>query len=81
MSPDVLKAVMTLAAAIVAVMGVTQGHLWNRLRHTESTVRQLWNDREEDAVKKRKLGDHVDRLEHHIWNEKPPPPPERPEGL
>lgn len=25
--------------------------------------------------------DHIDVLEAHIWGEKPPPPPSRPEGL
>jgi len=38
----------------------------------------LWQAREADALIKRAQGDHIDLLEHHIWNGKPPPPPPRP---
>jgi uncharacterized membrane protein YccC len=29
----------------------------------------------------RAQGDHIDLLEHHIWQRLPPPPPPRPAGL
>lgn len=81
MSEVVVGAVGAVVAAIFGVLGVTQGHLWSRLKHTEEQVKEMWDNREADALKKRRLGDHIDRLEHHIWNEHPPPPPERPDDI
>jgi Flp pilus assembly protein TadB len=41
----------------------------------------LWAAREADARIKREQGDHIDVLEHHIWQQIPPPPPPRPTGV
>lgn len=44
-------------------------------------VAQLEDKAESDARTKRAMGDHIDLLEHHIWQQKPPPPPPRPPGV
>jgi len=44
----------------------------------EGRCNVLWAAREQDARIKRAQGDHIDVLEHHIWDRKPPPPPTRP---
>lgn len=44
-------------------------------------VRDL-RDRVERAERARRVrDDHIDALEHHIWQRMPPPPPARPEGI
>lgn len=47
----------------------------------ERRVNVLWAAREADALIKRAQGDHIDVLEAHIWDKKPPPPPPRPAGI
>lgn len=44
-------------------------------------VDTLEDKRRVDATLIRAQGDHIDTLEHHIWQGKPPPPPARPAGL
>lgn len=53
----------------------------SRIATLEARVDTLWEQREEDAITRRRMGDHIDVLESHIWNQLPPPPPPRPEGL
>lgn len=77
-----------IALAVITAQGVgllggaaVLGHVWKRLSDLEANQRELWGLREADAVTKRKLGDHIDVLEDHIWKGKGPPPPPRPEGV
>lgn len=70
------------AEGVLLVAGVALlGHVWKRLTDVEAEQRQLWAAREGDAVTKRAMGDHIDVLEDHIWQRKPPPPPSRPPGV
>lgn len=55
--------------------------LLGRVATLESQVTELWQLREKDAQVKRAQGDHIDVLENHIWQRKPPPPPPRPTGI
>ncbi|MGC4151489.1 MAG: hypothetical protein QM628_00225 [Propionicimonas sp.] len=57
------------------------GTLMERIKTLEAGQQELWRLREEDAKTKRAQGDHIDTLEHHIWQQKPPPPPPRPPGV
>lgn len=52
-----------------------------RIKSLEERVDSLEDRREKDAIVKRALGDHIDVLEDHIWQRKPPPPPARPPGI
>lgn len=52
-----------------------------RLAIAEARIDSLWAAREADALIKRRLGDHIDLLEAHIWRSDPPPPPPRPDGI
>lgn len=95
MSVEAMAVIATLAGAVLTVMGVTQGHLWTRLKQAEDKaekvrthaldqdrrISELWAERRRDAVTIRLLGDHIDVLEAHIWGKKEPPPPPRPDGL
>lgn len=53
----------------------------DRIVALESRVDSLEAKREADALTKRRQGDHIDVLEHHIWSGYGPPPPKRPEGV
>ena len=85
-----------LAAVIITVgvsLGVSLGGSWLVAKNTasnrdhlriaalESRVDILEQKREQDAIIKRLMGDHIDVLENHIWERKGPPPPARPEGI
>lgn len=52
-----------------------------RIATLEARVDSLETKREADALLKRAAGDHIDVLEQHIWDRKPPPPPPRPPGV
>ena len=52
-----------------------------RIRELEARVDLLEQRRENDALVKRRMGDHIDLLELHIIRGEGPPPPPRPEGL
>lgn len=52
-----------------------------RIAALEARVDSLESKRREDAVLIRRMGDHIDTLEDHIRQGKPPPPPTRPEGV
>lgn len=54
---------------------------WQRIDALEGRVEDLEGKRQADALTKRAMGDHIDILEHHIWQQKPPPPPPRPPGV
>lgn len=54
---------------------------WARIDALEERVEDLEGKRQADALTKRAMGDHIDVLEHHIWEQKPPPPPPRPPGV
>lgn len=47
----------------------------------EAEKLDLWARLEESAKTKRRMGDFIDELQHHIWDGKGPPPPPRPEDL
>lgn len=73
-------------ASVLITAAVAIGGSWlvartGRMRYLEDRVDRLETAREASAIAKRRLGDHVDLLEHHIWDRKPPPPPARPEGI
>ena len=73
-------------AAVLITAAVSLGGAWvvagaGRITRLEARIERLEALREADAITKRQLGDHVDLLEHHIWDRKPPPPPPRPEGI
>lgn len=55
--------------------------LQERVADLEAKMERMWATREADALIKRRQGDHIDVLEHHIWQRKPPPPPARPDGI
>ena len=55
--------------------------LMKRVLDLENRVNDLEDKHRADAVLIRHLGDHIDNLEAHIWAGKPPPPPERPDGI
>lgn len=65
------------ANAIVAYAAQIQ----QRLEFTEQQQHQLWEARRADALVIRSQGDHIDVLEHHIWQGLGPPPPPRPAGV
>lgn len=83
--PTVLTAI--IAAGAVALGGwltwLASGasRLQARVDRLEDRQDQLWADRERDDLTKRAMGDHIDVLEAHIWDHKPPPPPTRPAGV
>jgi outer membrane murein-binding lipoprotein Lpp len=52
-----------------------------RITDLEKRVEQMWDKLEASALTKRAAGDHIDVLEQHIWQRKPPPPPVRPPGV
>lgn len=54
---------------------------YERIAVLEGRVDDLEGKRQADALTKRKLGDHIDLLEAHIWDDKGPPPPPRPDGI
>ena len=73
-------------ASVLITAAVAIGGSWlvartGRMRYLEDRIDRLETAREASAIAKRRLGDHVDLLEHHIWAAKPPPPPDRPEGI
>lgn len=57
------------------------GHLTARVKDLEAGWNLMREAAEADALTKRAQGDHIDKLEAHIWSELPPPPPPRPEGV
>ena len=77
----VLAAAATVMAAILALVGVMVGQLYGRISTLEKEITELWDARRADAVVIRRLGDHIDVLEDHIWKRLPPPPPQRPDGI
>lgn len=52
-----------------------------RVSSLEDRVVMYETKAERDAITKRRMGDHIDVLEAHIWQGKPPPPPPRPAEL
>ena len=72
---------LAFAAAILAAFGVLIGHLFDRIHKLEDKQLSYWEKIEADAIIKREQGDHIDVLEHHIWQGNPPPPPARPPGI
>ena len=81
-----------ILVAIIAVSGVGLGawltwlasgsnRLQARVDSLEAKYAALWEARERDALIKRAQGDHIDVLEHHIWRQLPPPPPQLPDGI
>ncbi len=92
----VIVAVLTLigaiASALAARFATERKTMIDRLTHLEKRQDDLVSQRaqdwiafqkkhQEDAIIKRAMGDHIDALEHHIWQGKPPPPPPRPPGI
>ena len=55
--------------------------MMNRITALETRVNELEDKRRADAILIRRQGDHIDTLEDHIRAGKPPPPPERPDGI
>jgi hypothetical protein len=73
-------------ASVLITAAVAIGGSWlvaraGRMRYLEDRIDRLEAAREAAGIAKRRLGDHVDLLEHHIYARKPPPPPTRPEGI
>jgi hypothetical protein len=79
--PAVIAGGAVIMAAALTLAGVILGHLFKRMSDLEVAHAQLWAAREADALIKRAAGDHIDVLEHHIWEGLPPPPPCRPVGV
>jgi len=80
--PDAIAlAVISAEGVIMVVLVALIGHIWKRLTDLENNYATAWDAREADAITKRKQGDHIDVLEAHIWDRKPPPPPPRPVGV
>ena len=77
----VIAVMGVIVAAIFALLGVLIGHLFGRIHKLEERMEAKWIQLRDAAEKERRLNDHMDVLEHHIWQEMPPPPPSRPEGL
>lgn len=88
MTGPAIAAVLGIAGVIMTtILGLT-GHLYTRLHKVEERnlaldrrVDELWSKRYEDARVIRKLGDHIDSLEYHVWQGLPPPPPPRPDDI
>ncbi|MDR1265951.1 MAG: hypothetical protein LBK42_10440 [Propionibacteriaceae bacterium] len=76
-----LVAVLASRSQATAVLGTLTQAFQDRIAQLEGRVEDLWRARREDASLIRRMGDQIDILEDHIWKEKGPPPPPRPEGL
>lgn len=57
------------------------GALSARVASLEQRLAESDEKREADAITKRRMGDHIDVLESHIWKGLGPPPPPRPDGI
>ncbi|NCT90264.1 hypothetical protein GXB85_04755 [Cellulomonas sp. APG4] len=55
--------------------------LERRLQNVEARLEAAENGNVAKALVIRAQGDHIDVLEHHIWQGFGPPPPRRPEGV
>lgn len=80
MDPNLLVAIVAAAVALGGSWFLTRGDR-GRIRDLEGQVERLWTSRRADALTLRRQGDHIDLLEDHIWQSKPPPPPTRPDGV
>ncbi|MDR2975302.1 MAG: hypothetical protein LBV00_11440 [Propionibacteriaceae bacterium] len=66
---------------IITGLKVLTERLQERVAELDDRVTELEDKRRTDALTMRGMGDHIDRLERHIWASKGPPPPPRPPGL
>ncbi|WP_062516496.1 hypothetical protein [Demequina gelatinilytica] len=71
------EAIVAAAIALGGSWFVTRGDR-ARIDALEKQVENLWEGRREDDRRIRARDDHIDVLEAHIWERKPPPPPARP---
>ncbi|MDR1387099.1 MAG: hypothetical protein LBJ44_05830 [Propionibacteriaceae bacterium] len=69
------------ASAEIVASTAFREQLLQRVAALEAEVKELWDKRREDALTIRAMGDHIDKLEGHIWEGLPPPPPPRPGGV
>ena len=92
MEPSVIAALITasvsMGGAWLVARQSAQSHTqealtdaWARIDALSARVDTLEAARREDAALIRRMGDHIDTLEHHIWQQLPPPPPPRPDGI
>ena len=92
MSPEIvvvlIGAVVSLGGSWLVAHQTTMGRedsrlaaAWERISALEERIGVLESKRDADALTKRAMGDHIDLLEHHIWQQKPPSPPPRPAGV
>lgn len=76
---------LTYKSAITASKYSRIATLEERVDNLVDTRIEDWNKYQAkhtaDAVTKRKMGDHIDQLEAHIWAKKSPPPPKRPDDI
>jgi hypothetical protein len=92
METAIISACAVIAAALVAAVVAWRGHtnshatafiasLVARVDQLEARVGELAELVRQRDQHNRCLSDHIDKLEAHIWAGKPPPPPDRPNGV
>lgn len=89
MEPPIVVGLIAAAAAVIAAsvaawftwLASGTSQLRARVESLEAQAERLWAARRQDALLIRAQGDHIDVLEHHIWEQLPPPPPARPTGV